>query len=593
MREIEKSRKRVYIAIILILLVGLFLRSYRIVDVFTSNDEMDPIFHAMKTYSIEWDKENLLSLTSKNPIARLFVYPVSLGGIDTVLFWGIIGNNMLHLPITEFFWFFPFILMGIFSIFFIYLIVKRIKNEETALLVAAILSVLPIHVALSRFISQLIVAFFLNVVFVLFYLYYFETKQKKYLFLSSIALSLYIVSHNSFIGILPFVVYLPFVYGKKTLKNKLNFTMRTLLDWRLFMLPILTLIFLFIVHFGVVLTSGIVCYDLIGHTFSGSKTSLGFYLFKSIPAIFADIGIVMSILLLVSLYVGTRETIEMKKQAAIFILGVSYTVPYFILIPAGSTQIWAQIGHGLIWWVVYVGFLVPRIYSKIVNMKKAARTKIYNLFRLAFFAAIIVATLSTTFTQVYRQTLLFEDLKENPILKNGVYKSDSGAKAAGYWIRTYTSSDSVVFSDATGGSGIEPPIGEYYFNRMMIGKNDAKLNESMGIFEENQEKIDILVVRPENEDLFLNITNLKFYKALEIVDQNKPLLFIYSKDKYEFRIEELSNYNLLFDKTYNKLEDFINKDFINEEEEKMPYFIDKCSSTHLFKFYKTAGFIKE
>lgn len=581
------GKKSILWMLVILLILGFFLREYKIIEVFTSNDEMDPVYHTLKTLSIPWSLDKLTNIGTENPIARMFVYPVSLGGINTVFTWVILGHDLLRLPINEDFWFFPFIFMGVLSILLIFLIIKKIANVETAFLASIFMIILPIHIALSRFISQLIVAVFLNALFVLFYFYYFETKKIKYLLLSSFVFSLYIVSHNEFMGILPFILFLPLCYsrGKKEYFENIS---KSIMDWRFFLLPLITLTLLLIIHLSVVMKTGIVCYDLIGHTFSGGKTQLGFFFFDTVPLIIANVGIVLSILAILSIPLGVSDIINIKKEGSIFMIAISYILPFIILIPSDVTGVWGHISHGLIWLVVYIALILPRAYKLLE--KELHLIKCVGFILLC---VIILFTLSDTFSYVYKEKLIFDDyLNLKDIMKNGVYKPDSGAKAAGYWIRTYTPSESMVFSDATGGGGIEPPIGEYYFNRKIIGKNDAKLNDSLKIFEENEEKIGILVVRPENEVLFLNHTKFKFYKVLELLDENKPVLFIYSKNKSELEVKNIKEYNSLFDKKYYKLKDFTNREFVKEEQEKIPYFIDKCSKNPISDFYKKIGLIK-
>jgi hypothetical protein len=175
----------------------------------------------------------------------------------------------------------------------------------------------------------------------------------------------------------------------------------------------------------------------------------------------------------------------------------------------------------------------------------------------------------------------------------GTVFPDSGAKAAGYWIRENTPEDFAVFSDATGGGGIEPYIGQYYFNRKILGINDATPEESLDLLDKNKGEIDILVISPKNDVAIKDIIKeAKFYKVLEIWDNDQQVLFVYSKIESPLKIAQLREYNNLFGNNYKNIEDFTNKGFLSEEKEKMPYFIDKCSNTPLARFYRKIGLIK-
>jgi hypothetical protein len=422
-------------------------------------------------------------------------------------------------------------------------------------------------------------------------MYYFETKEKKYLLLSSVALSAYILCHNSFLGILPFIAFLPLIYGKKADLE----TLKVLLEWRLFALPAITLIFLITIHLGAVITTGITCYDLIGHTFSGSKTALGFYLLNTIPGIIANIGIPLLIMALLSIPFGIRDIIQMKKKASIFILALSYTIPYIILIPGSATSVWAQVSHGLIWWVVYIALIIPEVYDSIKSMINGTILKYaYGVTSSLILIIVIMITLLGTFENVHHQNIYLEDDFGQQIFKNGVYKPNNGVKTAGYWIRENTQESVIVFSDASGGQGIEPPVASYYFNRRIVGLKDGKLDKVYELLAEKINETDVIVAEPRNEEQLKNVlqtANETFFLTVRVWNKDKELLRIYSRIEMPLQKIKVSDSDSLYDMKYNHLYDYTNKRFVKEEQNQEGYFKERCSKTRLTELYSKLGLI--
>lgn len=131
----------------------------------------------------------------------------------TVPFIGVLGLNELAVRL-------PSLIAGIFSIFFLYLIIKRLTGNETwALMSAFLLSISPWHIFLSRIALEANLALCLFLIG--FYLFTEGLKKGKILSLSALFFGLTLFTYNSARVFVPlFLIALILIYRRQLLKLK-------------------------------------------------------------------------------------------------------------------------------------------------------------------------------------------------------------------------------------------------------------------------------------------------------------------------------------------------------------------------------------
>jgi hypothetical protein len=84
----------------------------------------------------------------------------------------------------------------------------------------------------------------------------------------------------------------------------------------------------------------------------------------------------------------------------------------------------------------------------------------------------------------------------------GTFSRNNGIKTASGWIRSRGRARGRVFSDAYGGSGLEPSVVDMYTQRATYGLFDGPTGSAVyGRFAKDAKRIQYLLVSPENQPL--------------------------------------------------------------------------------------------
>jgi hypothetical protein len=105
-------------------------------------------------------------------------------------------------------------------------------------------------------------------------------------------------------------------------------------------------------------------------------------------------------------------------------------------------------------------------------------------------------------------------------------------KAAAGWIRKQPEFDGNVFSDASGGTGLEPPLMRLYFRTGFYAEYDASSpSHPYKKFVKKKENISYLVVKPGNRKLVSKFFGDEFKEAARVVDGSGELLVIFGREE--------------------------------------------------------------
>ncbi|MBI4739750.1 glycosyltransferase family 39 protein [Candidatus Woesearchaeota archaeon] len=574
-------KKTHVITFVIVIVLALFLRIYGAGGTFPSNDHMDPAVISLNILSLDWTPDTIFRLSDENPFARLVVHPVGTAHIIATFLNALLFFKIFGIQVTEFRWLIPFILLGALNIIAIFILVRRTFNTRAAMISAILLSVIPIHVALSRMMG---VPTLIGLLFLTFFVYfaqdYSEKNDKKSGVLCGVFAALTIVTNSLFLGIIPLGLYILFnseFEKKRRVRDALASAFRRASKKELILPPIIIILILLAVHLAVVLKTGISCYDILGHTFSGGKTSIGNYAISALNWLVNDAGILLSAIILLSLAVGINDLKKNKKESIFFVWGIIFLVPFFFLIPPSATQTYVYLLFGIFGMLAYSSIVLDRFFEKNFNSK---------LVPIAVIAIIFVLTLYTTLIGVQGVNLP-SPIKIEPPGKYGIHYQDNGAKAAGFWIRENTREEDIIFSDAKRGDPIELPIAQYYFGRTTRAFIDATPPEIREALKTKIDEYSVIVTSPRDEEGTTAQLPENFKKAAVISDAGEPRLVLYQRSRNSPPdYIDIDTANDHFDEKYGNINSLQSKRFLNDERAMHGRFFDKCAKTKLHQLYQ-------
>lgn len=571
----------------LILLLALTIRVYKAGGTFPSNDNVDPAITALHILSLDWNFKTFTARDDTNPFARLIIHPLGTSHIIVTFANAVILFKILGLNVTEFHWILPFLIIGVLNILAVFFLVRQISTPRAAINSALFLSVLPIHVAQSRTItSPIIIGLLFLTLFTLFIVRYAQKKEMKDALLAGIFAAVGITTNSLFLGMIPLGGYILLreqLVKQKTKRKAITQTFKDLLRKELIGPPLIVFLILLTIHLLVVVKTGISCYDIIGHTFSGGKNRLGDYSLSAVNWLIQDASIIISALIVIGALVGFYDTYHKRKESILFVWGIVFLLPFFFLVPPDATQTYQYMVYGIFALCAYAAVLVDRFFSAY---------RISQILKCLILTLIFASAFYTTLIGVNRVAL------PNPLnLKTqanyGIATPDTGAKAAGWWVRQHTPTDAVIFSDAINAQAIELPIGQYYFGRKMIASVNANPEEITQLLRSRNSSYSFVVTNPENEMGTVSQIDSAFQKAAIITDKENVRVIIYELNRTtEPDYVDIIMANNEFDEKYGNLQALTAARFTAEERERHTHFRAKCEHFPLHRLYLRAGIIR-
>lgn len=618
-----RGKFREFLFFSVLLLLYLVTRLPGLHETFASNDAFDMAIPILKLYSVDWTASSIFHVGSDNPVARLLVVKHGLPFFWITALWvglvDVFGGVVRDSTFT-----YSQILFGFLDLVMVYLIVKKLHDSRSAVISVLFLFVAPIFLVGSRFsVNPLTFSTFMTLLIIYFLLRHFEGGNERFLVLVSVCTGIYVISTSQFIGIFPLLVYISWLASKgcfsggvvsaerKILAGGLSARQRISLFFlrakkvfrpffrpSFFLFPLLVLFVFTLVHLVVAKNTGVVCYDFIGHIFSGKETGVGFY-----PSFFVNLknnlGLPFFILALVGVVAGSFLRFMSDKRGIFLVWALIYNLPFLLLIPDTATVKYIYNFEGNAPLIIFTGIFVSLSLSYLFDMVKvkASARKLLELLSFGMVAFVVAVTLLISVNSVLLDNSLpfFRVDFASPY---GIIKEDLGAQAVGFWLRENVDRDAVVFSDAWGGAGIEPQVGQFYFGRRPLGLIDGDAQELLVFFEDNFDRIEYVVGEPDTI-LVYSPHFSSFFPIFVAAKGDRSLLVVYKKMGSDFDGEampdlisgEVREYNILFDEKYGNLRSLAYSGLVAEEDMQMGRYLGRCSGSRLDVFYRVIGFL--
>ena len=565
-----RIRKVVFINLLIIFLIALFLRTYKLYCGYVLQGNDAPFFILFA-----------LGLTKSNNavifLAQLLNY--RWGIIQPlVLLINVLFLNTFNLKLTEFSLTFGTALLGSLGVISVYLLTKKIKNRLSGLIAALLVSLFTLHVGMSRNTvgSDHVVADFILVLTV--YFFYIYLKKGKYPFISSLFVSIYTLSTGTFLGIYPLLLFMVLLFSIKERKNSKVFDFKQFIKYiinpKLLLLPLLTILYL-IINYLVLNLLGANNLGYVGHIFQRTS-SPGFYLLNFVNYFILNTGLIFSIFLFCGFVYGVFKLIKLEKESILTVWALIYLLPFVFLISPEVTVVRGYLGAGTLP-LIMLGSIM------LIDLLKHLNKKINKKVSFIIIAIIITVCTSALFNCI---NIVFQ-VPENEERFYGSVVPNMGTKTAGYYLRMNSKEDSIIFTDL----GVESV--KYYTKRKIIGLKNEPAKKLLEFYKNNKNKIDYIIISSENEDLFKNDLN-NYYKVAEIYDlktgfkSKSHLISIYSKSMKEYDVLDVNLVDVKFDKQYGNLKS-LSQDIFSSllKEQKYKSLLNKLSKIRIIgAFFK-------
>jgi hypothetical protein len=425
---------------------------------------------------------------------------------------------LLRLPMTEFLWHLPFALFGALLPWTSYRLARHVGTVHAGLAAALLTSLLPLHVAFSRISGEghLVLATGLQQLCLLEWLRYLDHPTPKKAWAVGLVLALDILTDFFFLGMLLSLVFGTYASTAQTCTS-FKAALKGLLQWRISVLALGPLL----------LQGALAAYTWVtgrpvgmpGRTIaqlrSGDSTVGSLNLGRNLATLQAGANsiFILATVLCIGVYLLRRGHLD-RRSAIPGVHSLIYLVPLVFI------QRERLIGHYL---PVLVSLCVfcTCIFGTLVHR----RQRILSTLALAVTA---LALLLTMLSMVYKipSVALLETAPEH-----GAVGTDSGAKAAAWWIRQNTPADALIFGDAFAGQ--DAATAEYYYRRPMKGLYIPfpNMEASVQIALDSAADLDYLVLGvapvPHFPPAFLNQWHVQ---AIITVD-HQPTLWIYRRTR--------------------------------------------------------------
>ncbi|MFC2162749.1 hypothetical protein ACFLRF_03635, partial [Candidatus Altiarchaeota archaeon] len=471
-----------------------------------------------------------------------------LGLLLSVGYMRFIG--IMGLAVTETAWGLLFVALGCSTLIATFFFVKAfIRRDLHALTSVLLLGLLPLHVGISRSTGHAhnILPMVLEVCMLVFFDRYLRSDRRVDLYLASSMLAASALSHTLFpLTFMP-LVYLVLHYSAGDINERISMALSRII--RIYKgEPVL----------AILLAASILVSLLAATLFSGSNVSfsIGLHLKAYLINAFFFLGYVIPFLAALAVIKGVRGLFSFKLTSLPLVWAISHSLPFIMIFDRCLT------GH----------FILPASSIMVLAGIYIAGLASEGKRILAILLCVLVIA---SFTPQLMDVLGLEDqgyldrLSPQAMICGqsfsgdciispckwifpGTVYPDNGVKTAAFWIREHTRADSPVFSDASGGAGIEYNLLRYYTHRASIVLNDATTVQSVYIFNQTRDRLDTLLIRPENDLLFHGLMGGEFVKSASIRCRGRMVLYVYTRQRfYEHPVTlDVEEFNQRYDEKY-------------------------------------------
>lgn len=495
----------IYIMLITFALLGLFLRIYKLGNPFQSSDNSALAIRIIINKGYLWMFKEYYGLII-NVVVKIFAAFL----------------NLLGVTITEFWFKFPIAFFGTLQIPITYLFLLELNcSRKMSLLGAGIVSVLPVHIMLSRYLwgYDIIGLFFLTLVFISLIQFFKKPSDfKAFLFFQFSAF--YLISHGYILPFFPAVLLGIWLLGREENSSpivnlKSNFSL--LFSYRYWLIPLAFL----------PLTVPAIHHSL------QKKTKIGFYFIFHLKDFLGNTGLFLFGVIIISslLFIFLRNG-NLIKGAFLWLSGFFYLAPLFLATPPGITVSKDYMLIGIFFWVMFTIYVFDNLIRS--EMVKAS-----------IFTVIFVATLFGTVSSIFFQK---EGCISLFVKKGRGGIEDYGIKSAGYLIQKYVPEKFKILAIHR---NIEPENLFYYFRRKEFAFYDLTLVDSIKIFHEYKDSADIVVCDFEQVEKIQRESN---FKERVVFYDNKgiPQLWVFVKTGQNIPLPPLKVRVNQFNKNFEK-----------------------------------------
>lgn len=470
--------------------------------------------------------------------------------------------SFVGLNLTEFWWKLPVALVGSGQIILSFLFLKKwFGSTRLALLGAAIVAWLPVHVEQSRYLwgYEVLATFFLTL-FLWHWLSFFQNPSSRSGFWASLSFGLYLLSHGYFFPAFPALFaslfFLPVRirederqddWPRKSALRNLASNLHNLIRYRVWLYPLL---------FSA-LTAGAVNRAL------QKKVRAGIYA-AYLSDIIANTGIFLFLFIVVALFVFfiKKQFLEPSFTWIFLLLALSYLAPLFLAAPPGVTVVRGYMTVGIYWLLVFalgVLFSAPgqkQPFSPAINKafkhskgegKIDARSKFWpgnpaasgkrGSLKPTCFTLIISLSLALTLWGTI-ESVFFGDRLIDPSLARAGRGSpwfDPGTKAAGYLLTKYFPADNYPpssFPILVLHRNIEPPNVSYYWRRKALTFYDYSLKQTYEAYLNYKEKTAVIIADPAQVSFVSS--DGRFLPRVILYQKGQPRLWIFVRRDFAF-----------------------------------------------------------
>ncbi|HEX7667967.1 MAG TPA: hypothetical protein VF395_00180 [Polyangiaceae bacterium] len=436
-----------------------------------------------------------------------------LGGVEaTALYLQMSAMSLLHLRVSEFHWELPALLVGTANVYLGFLVARELAGPKAGVLAAILLSVCPLGIIQSRHLG----APWMYEQFCQFFLTYLllrlarepTLKGGKVAFHATLAA--YFWTGNQMPGIAPVLVYgLAAAAVERDRTERASHFLWDRYGGKFVLLPVLSLGTL--LYFTFVRREG-----HLAHALFDKRHETGFYVEHWFDDMSSDLGPGITWFGIAALVIATASVRGIFSKARLpVILFLAYASPFWFLIPPGTTLTRGYITYG-------VGAMLLVLASALFLAESRPLARI--LFPAVAALMLLVNSGQSAF-HLYQEKLLSVKGFQ------GSFTPNNGVKTAALFIRSRPRTNGRVFSDASGGTGLEPPLMGIYFDRPHFSLYDAfPATLPYARFQKQADDIDYLVVLPANRRLVEQYFGEAFQEALRVTEEGRgELLLVYAR----------------------------------------------------------------
>lgn len=416
-----------------------------------------------------------------------------LGGVQPLVSYAeMLLARIAKLRILELGWELPSILVGCLVVYLAFLTATELAGEGAGLAAAALFAVSPLDIMESRHLGAPWMYEQLLQLLIVWVQVRLRRPQVAFRRALPILLGVYFWAGNQMLGLFPVVAYGAIaLFRERDPGESLgrHVSARYGTPW-----------WAFTASSGIALS-----YDTFalhrGHLFHAlfeKRHVLGWYgrsFWQDLEWDLGRIGVwMMAAAFVLSLFTSRRLfSVERLPQAMV----AAFTAPFLFNIPPGSTFTRGYIVYG-----VNAGLLAAGVAVYRLPLPRVAAGAFATVF-----SAVLLSGAGQSVYGLFRHPLL------GTRNFHGSHVANMGFKAAASWVRTHAGPRDTVFSDASGGGGLEPPLMAMYFHLPYLALYDAPMLAPYYQFRGQGYRIAFLVIQAKNRGLAQRMFGAGFREA--------------------------------------------------------------------------------